>query len=415
MANQTYDADVRYGSSFLSIDKNKQSVSGEIMTDKLTGEVYIKRPHDGKIISFRQKSHSVYEAIQEFNIQFQSSIGFTYPEDPGSYLLGTKVDVDEFVSIEEKTDILLKNHEFSKNYGDKKDFRFEVSGKTNGFYIKPITRLGDRTVNGYLTGQFAEHEYVNFGTTVRTFTEWLDISTLYSSPYLYTEWRDEEKWAASNAIVDCTITVTGSDANGNSVTNVKDITTVIQLDEFNFVHFPDDYDEEMEHITTINVVVTKIYAPKLQYERYLANDSNATSGINPIVDRMMEADDRVVLQSVDLFYFISGASQLPTNENTLINHCYDVEFLDQAIVYLSTASGARSIQSQVEEPSAWPVDTIWAEEIRDIQYGGAVKETASVNKFSDLERALYQDTSDNVEYTDQLANAENLLVIGRNL
>ena len=162
MANQTYDADVRYGSSFLSIDKNKQSVSGEIMTDKLTGEVYIKRPHDGKIISFRQKSHSVYEAIQEFNIQFQSSIGFTYPEDPGSYLLGTKVDVDEFVSIEEKTDILLKNHEFSKTYGDKKDFRFEVSGKTNGFYIKPITRLGDRTVNGYLTGQFAEHEYVNF-------------------------------------------------------------------------------------------------------------------------------------------------------------------------------------------------------------------------------------------------------------
>ena len=69
-------SDVRFGSSFLDITKHEKSVLGEIMTDKLTGEVYIKRPQDGKLISFRQKSHTVYEAVQEFNIQYQSSIGF---------------------------------------------------------------------------------------------------------------------------------------------------------------------------------------------------------------------------------------------------------------------------------------------------------------------------------------------------
>ena len=96
---KTYDADVRYGSSFLSVSKHKKSVSGEIMTNKITGEVYIKRPADKKVISFKQKSQTVYEAVTEFNMQFQSANGFIFPNDPGSYLLGIKVDVDEFMEI----------------------------------------------------------------------------------------------------------------------------------------------------------------------------------------------------------------------------------------------------------------------------------------------------------------------------
>ena len=125
---QVFDADVRYGSSFLSVDNHRHSVPGEIMTNKVTGEVYIKRPGDGKIISFRQKSHTLYEAIQEFNIQFQSSVGFIHPESPGSYLLGTKFLVDEFEPDENKKDILKEYHEFSKNDYKYKDFIFEVSG-----------------------------------------------------------------------------------------------------------------------------------------------------------------------------------------------------------------------------------------------------------------------------------------------
>ena len=413
--SKVFDADVRYGSSFLDVGKNKQSVSGEIMTDKLTGEVYLKRPQDDKIISFRQKSHTIYEAIQEFNIQFQSSIGFVYPEDPGSYLLGTKLDVDEYLSNNNKTDILLQNHEFSKVVGEHDDFRFEVSNKTNGFYIKPITRLGDRNVCGYLTGQFSEHENINFTTVVRSFPDWLDLSALYDSAYLYTEWKKLDNWKSSNGLVDCTIKVVGSNEDGNTIENIKSFTTAIQLNEYSYIRFPDDYNEEMVDIYSVNVIVTKIYAPKLEYERYLANDSTSSTGINTIVDRMMEIDDKVVLQSVDTFYFISGASQLPTNKNTIIDQCVDVEFLTQAIVYLSTSSGSRSIQSQVEEPSSWPIDTIWAEELRDIEYGHTVKETSSVNKFENLERNLYSDSEDTLTFTDEINNAENILITTRNI
>ena len=407
--SNTFDADVRYGSSFLSVSNKDKAVQGEILSDKLTGEIYIKRT-DGKVISFRQRAHTVYEAIQEFNMQFQSSIGFIYPSDPGAYLLGTKLIVDEFKPNETKTDILLENHTFSEIYGDEKDFRFPVSVKTNGFYIKPITRLGDRNVCGFLSGQFSEHEHVNFDTTVRSFTDWLDLSTLYTNPYLYTTWKSMEKWISANAMVDCTITTIGSTSEHKVIENVKQLSIPIMLNEYSFVKFPDDYDEEMKTIHSVDVVINKIYVPKLQYERYLATNNNTTSGIDAVVERMMDMDNKVVLQSVDVFYFITGAIQLPTNSNTIIDHCIDVEFLDQAIVDISTSSGARSIQSQVEEPSAWSVDAMWAEELRHIN-GTSATETNSINKFKDLERSLYNDSDDTITFTNQIANAENLLIV----
>lgn len=408
-SKSTYDSDVRFGSSFLDITKHEKSVLGEIMTDKLTGEVYIKRPQDGKLISFRQKSHTVYEAVQEFNIQYQSSIGFAYPEDPGSYLLGTKFIVDEYLERDEKKDILLDNHTFNTGSNGDKAFKFEVSNKTNGFFIKPITRLGDRNVCGYLAGQFSEHEYINFSTVVRSFPDWLDLSTLYDTAYLYTEWKALETWSSGNALVDCTVHVTGADKMGNVLENVKDLTVPININEYSCIRFPEDYKEEMTEVYSIFVTINKVYAPKLQYERYLANDSNATSGISSVVDRMLEIDDRVVLNNIELFYFISGGAQLPTDENTVINQCFDVEFLDKAMVYLSTASGARAIQSQPLKPEVYPIDSMWAEELTYIE-GNVITKTDAETNIHLLEKSLYTESDDFVEYTEEPNNAENILI-----
>lgn len=413
MPNETFDSDVRYGSSFLNIDRNRQSVPGEIMTDKLSGEVYLKRPGDGKIVSFKQKAHTLYEAIQEFNIQFQSSLEFTYPENPGSYLLGVKVDVDEYLPSNKKKDILLENHEFTSVVGEYTTIRFELSTETNGFYLKPITRYGDRNICGYLSGQYSEHENTDFSSPIRSFEDWLDLSTLYDTPYKYTEWQKLENWKSTNALMDCTITVTGADEDGVGVENVVKVTAPLQINEHTHVRFPEEYNADMEYIYNIVVTIDKIYAPKLQYERYLSEDSSSSSGLNPTVTKLMELDNRVVLQSLDIFYFISGGSQLPTNPNTTICQCVDVEFLDQAIIYLSTSSGSRAIQSQVEEPEAFPVDTMWAEELREID-GNKVTETNSVNKFEDLEKSLYSDSDDSVTFTDEINNDENILIIDRN-
>jgi len=376
------------------------------MTDKTTGEVYIKRPNDEKIISFRQRSHTVYEAIQEFNIQYQSSVGYTYPNHPGSYLLGIKVDVDEYLQDERKTNILTDNHVFSEAVTSYKDFWFGVASSTNGFFIKPITRLGDRNICGYLNGQFSKNEVNRFAAVSQTFEDWLENSKLYESAYLYTEWRNLEKWKSCNALIDCTITSEGRADSGKHVKNTISITTPIKLNEYSFVRFPDDYKADMDQVYSTNVVITKIYSPKLQYEAYLNKKGESSA----MMSKLLEVDNIVVLKSVDVFYFINDSIQLPTNPNTIIDQCIDTEFLDDAIVSLSVTYGSKSVQSQVEEPEVWMTDTVWAEEIRDITNGNKVTETNSIHKFKDIERTLYHDPEETLEYTEHIIDRSNILV-----
>ena len=412
---QTFDADVRYGSSFLSVDNHRHSVPGEIMTNKVTGEVYLKRPGDGKIISFRQKSHTLYEAIQEFNIQFQSSVGFTHPEYPGSYLLGTKFLADEFEPDENKKDILKEYHEFSKNDYKYKDFIFEVSGDTNGFYLKPITRLGDRNICGFLSGMFREQEFSEFNGLTKTFEDWLLDNPKYNDSYLYTEWKQfGPEWTSSNALVDCEIKTTGMDNVGNILENKESFTVPINFNEFSYVGFPEEYKLGMEKVMNTTVTIKRVYSPKLEYERFLADEPTAASGVNGIVTRMMDLDNRVVLQSIDLFYFISSSVQLPTCEHMIIDQCVDVEFLDKAIVYLATSSGARAFQSQVNRPEAFPIDTVWAEEIRDVNSEEEVVVNPTETTFEQIEETLYFETEKRAKFTIHSTHADDLLITDKN-
>jgi len=281
-----------------------------------------------------------------------------------------------------------------------------VASSTNGFFIKPITRLGDRNICGYLNGQFSKNEVNRFAAVSQTFEDWLENSKLYESAYLYTEWRNLEKWESCNALIDCTITSEGRADSGKHVKNTISITTPIKLNEYSFVRFPDDYKADMDQVYSTNVVITKIYSPKLQYEAYLNKKGESSA----MMSKLLEVDNIVVLKSVDVFYFINDSIQLPTNPNTIIDQCIDTEFLDDAIVSLSVTYGSKSVQSQVEEPEVWMTDTVWAEEIRDITNGNKVTETNSIHKFKDIERTLYHDPEETLEYTEHIIDRSNILV-----
>lgn len=411
MANETktFDADVRYGSTFLDVDKHRQAVKGEVMSDKMTGEMYLKRPTDEKIISFRQKSTTMYEAIQEFNIQYQAASGFLYPQDPGSFLLGMKYTVDEFLPVENKRDILKENIAFN-NGTDTNPFRFEVSQKTNGFFIKPMTRLGDKNVCGYLSGLFAEDEVVSFGDNLRSFTDWLDLSSLYSDPYQYAEWSATDGWAYSTAMIDINIRVNGNDESNVGVENVMDVSMPIRLNEYNYIPFPAEYNEDMYTISSIVIMVNKIYFPKLQYERFNETASDTSSGVTVTMQNLLEPDLRCVLNSIDMYYFINNAGQIPNDSAMSVNMITDINIMNQTITDIGRANGAKAVQTQIERPDSFPVDTMWAEVIRSGSPAGGMEDVDSETTFEELEKSLYHDNETYLEYTRSVLDVENILV-----
>ena len=400
---KTYEADVRYGSSFLSVSKKNQAQHGEILTDKMTGEVYIVRPTDGKIISFSQKSQTVYDAVREFNLQFQSSSGYTYPDITGSYLLGTRFIKEQFLDVSKQTDILVTN---------KVDLldTFEISTKTNGFFIKPVMRHGDKNVCGLLSGMFANDEASNFSSNVKSFSAWLNDSPLYNGTE-YPTWASLEGWDTSDALVSYKLTIYGTVGGVSKTTVYNNQIAPIKVNEYTCVRFKSDAFTGISDISRVEVQIQKFLFPKLQYERYCAQDSSSSTGLSVAISRLMETDLKVVFQYDDLFYFIDGPSQVPVpTEDLSINTCVDVDFVNHAISNIQNASGAKAVQVQVEEPESWPVDTMWAEEIRDVLGADDVRDTGAATKFSSLEEKIYHNGDSYVTFTNDSFNKENILI-----
>ncbi|MDE6491929.1 MAG: hypothetical protein K2L37_02120, partial [Lactobacillus sp.] len=321
-------------------------------------------------------------------------------------------DVQEFFKNDLKKDLLVDNFSFSSSVNLYDDIRMEVSSKTNGIFVKPTSRLGDRNVVGYLTGQFNAHEAINFSSVSRTFEDWLDLSSLYQSVYAYTEWKEFSDWESSNALMDYTVITTGKTEQNQTITNTKDVTTPLHLNEYSFVKFPDDFDEELSVIHSIQVIIKKIYCPKLQYERYLSQASSAASGLVPSVARLMEPDYKVPLHAIEVFSFIDSAAQLPTNENTTIHHCINVIFMEKAIKEIESSNGTKAVQAAVSKPEDWPVDGAWAEELRHIEIGENVEITKNPteNDFTEIERELYHDGLDTLQYTLHVNDTDDIYV-----
>ena len=52
--------DIRYAASFLNAKYRDYAVPGEVIADKITGEVMMVRPNDSRVISFQQNHRSIY-------------------------------------------------------------------------------------------------------------------------------------------------------------------------------------------------------------------------------------------------------------------------------------------------------------------------------------------------------------------
>ena len=60
--------DMRFATTFISNDLRDYSVNGEAIMDKSSGELYIKRPHDGRVVSFFQNKKYMDELMFELRV-----------------------------------------------------------------------------------------------------------------------------------------------------------------------------------------------------------------------------------------------------------------------------------------------------------------------------------------------------------
>ena len=82
--------DMRFGTTFLSTEYRDYAVEGEVLIDKISGEIFMKRPSDGRIISFHQNKKYMHDLVLELRVLLTNNESFLYPvNNKSAYYVNT--------------------------------------------------------------------------------------------------------------------------------------------------------------------------------------------------------------------------------------------------------------------------------------------------------------------------------------
>ena len=367
MSNNLLTPDIRFGTSFLDVSKSKLAVRGEVMMDKVTGEIFIKRVLDGKVISFSQQDTSMQDGISKLNVLLQNTPLFRIP------ILNTGLFVDASFNIngimDETTNILLEDIDLPLAISKDRNIILDIDKDTNGFFFEALTRENDRNIVSYLNLQYNLREGSNG----------------FIKPE---EYKNVDNWENGNVLVSYEVTTEGRDESGAFVNPITATDTIsVRLNDYSAVIFPDNYKNGIAVVTKITVRIKSFRFPKLQDSfTYFMRDPEQEP-----FSKIIEPDYLATIKSFHVMYFLEDENNVPSGNNVYINQMIDLRFLEDFLSKVQKASTSSGVILSTERPSdsKWTVNNAWAESTREV--GGAMMSNPldSPTNFYELEKYLY--------------------------
>ena len=147
--------DMRFGTTFLSTEYRDYAVEGEVLIDKISGEIFMKRPSDGRIISFHQNKKYMHDLVLELRVLLTNNESFLYPvNNKSAYYVNTDYDLvainDEAILNILENDTTISNTSTNPLY----TLKFKVSKDCNGFFCRPTSRDCDKAIIEFMTNRF---------------------------------------------------------------------------------------------------------------------------------------------------------------------------------------------------------------------------------------------------------------------
>ena len=338
----------------LSTKYRIHAVPGEALMDKTSGEIFIKRPSDGKVVSFFQNKQLYYDLLMEVRLNIANNPEFKSPissdEFTGkSFMYSVNYDLANIHNGGEKLiDIASEDQPLLRSPS------FIFGAKSNGFFIRIATRDCDKAVVEYATylkdiiNENTENDIkFNKNYCIRTIISNIDETRAVQRIFygrlnetLCCVYPDSELSYVSN--------------NGASSVKVT----------FSFISLITDF-------------VSDSFLINSHYFPYQAN-----------VQKLRASDGRVELAETNIIGFIDDdVSQFP-----LPFYSHILAFLDSDIILDLLEKTKHGISSEsviinINKPATyiWSSNCIWGEKIRDVSAEGVVTDTASATTFDALE------------------------------
>lgn len=392
--------DVRFGTSFLDKQYKNYAEKGEVIMDKITGEVLLKRKLDGKIKSFVQNDKYLHEMMIELRIMLNNYTQFTYPsENDDAWFTNADfnvVDINRGVRVNALTTSGFTFANTSVN--PKNNFEFNVSNECNGFFMRAITRDTDKNLIQYLSSVY-DSLYENYSG---------------SEPDYVTEHNKyaDGVWETSDIEVAYGIAVTGTliGQSGSTTRNFSD-TAMIASNENSFVEFPANYASAFSTITSIKVSINSITFTKVN-KAYSYIEGMGDGFDKTVFDGLIAPDNAIYYENMNISAFVDEPEDIPMNDNVLNICIRDMRnTLDYISIITKLGTNAGYIPS-VTRPASdiWSANNVWAELCRRIVGAGVVTDTGSESDLDAIEKHLYSTTGIHTNFTMDESDTNDIYI-----
>lgn len=387
--------DIRYGTTFLSTEYRDYSVNGEAIMDKTTGELFLRRPIDGKVISFDQNKKYLHDLVFELRVLLTNTMDFYYPKDSVSgYYICTNYDlvtINNEVHLDIQTgNTVIDNTSPSKLH----QLHFNISNQSNGFFCRPTTRDSDKAVVEYLTNQYNKliENYVGDNADVvaeQKKTEQIGL------------WKD------SNVVMHYIITI--SDA---TKTETYEQDAYIRFNEEVCVLFPMTFiNADFPYgYNTCTVTIESLSYPKIEF--VMNHKAMMDSDYDDNMEKLLAPDKKIYVNFFNVMSFVNNAGSIEILGNESIIALLDIPFVIRYMSKMAKLMNNSAWFQTVYRPDdeVWTANTVWAEHVRDVYKGGEMvwrdsetdilrmEEYFSKTKKYDQVALLVQDPEDQENY-----------------
>lgn len=347
--------DMRFATTFLSLKFRDYAVNGESIMDKSTGEIFTKRPADGRVVSFFQNKKYLHDMALRLRVLLSNYANFTYDgESETGYYINTDYDSMSILD-EQRLDILT--HDFiAPNIESETttQFKFYLSKKTNGFFFRCTTRDADKALVEFLTHEYNERLETYDGTNPDYLAE-------------HQKFIDIERWKLNNATLEYTVKVVGSEG-----TKIYTCTDYVRINEESCVYLPyqaiaQDYPYGYNSIL---ITIKAVHYDKIHFMINHVDEFGSEFLTN--LNKFKYPDNEAYIDYYNVSYFIDSSTDLLLLGNEFIVALLDTYYIKNLMMQLTSLDRPAEFRLSIERPfdDDFATNTIWAERVRDIYKGG---------------------------------------------
>jgi hypothetical protein len=320
--------DSRFATSFLSTKYRDKAVAGEALMDKSTGELFIKRKSDGRLISFHQNKKMLNDLAIEFRFLLTNNPLFIYPSTSDtSYYASVNYDLVA-INNESYYNIITDNVIIPGTPNEINKLSFMISKDSNGFFCNNTTRDIDKPVIEFLTNQY--------NLLFKNYSGDNEI-------YLQEKNKFEDvTWEYNNAILTYDIAVY---KDGETYLYTR-LTENIRINEDSCVLLPEAIYDDLGSFDYAEVTVKSITYDKIHF---MFNHKDEFGVIfTESLNKLLYNDTKIEVAEFNITHFVDGVDSVELHGNENIIAFVDVQHLRQFMFSLEKSQSSAVIISDTK-------------------------------------------------------------------